>query len=166
MSSLSFDTISPTVSTQTQNVLIGPESKDSYERLHSPINRTAIRLTLFPSLSTCQWLICLPLAGLYYMNAYGHEMHPVPTPEYISGLGSSQVLVYSCGSLWTRFVFTTLSCPPTTLSSGHEIASFPALPCAEWRWPSRVLVPCARKSFSVSSRRTSRCRHSRRTTCQ
>ena len=42
------------------------------------------------------------------MNAYGHEMHPVPTPEYISGLASSQVLVYSCGSLWTRFVFTYL----------------------------------------------------------
>ncbi len=164
MSSLSFDTISPTVSTQTQNVLIGPESKDSYERLHSPINRTAIRLTLFPSPST--WLICLPLAGLYYMNAYGHEMHPVPTPEYISGLGSSQVLVYSCGSLWTRFVFTTLSCPSTTLGSGHEIASFPALHCVEWRRPSRVLVPCARKSFSVSSRRASRCRHSQRTTCQ
>ena len=106
MSSLSFDTISPTVSTQTQNVLIGPESKDSYERLHSPINRTAICLALSPSPST--WLMCLPLAGLYYMNAYGHEMHPVPTPEYISGLGSSQVLVYSCGSLWTRFVFTYL----------------------------------------------------------
>lgn len=54
-------------------------------------------------------LICLPSVGLYYINAYGQEIHPTPTPEYISGLGSHQVLVYSCGSLWTRFAFTTLS---------------------------------------------------------
>ncbi|KAH9983282.1 hypothetical protein BJV74DRAFT_851137 [Russula compacta] len=80
MSSLSFDTIWPTVSTQTQNILFGAESKDSYERLRAPINR------------------------LYYINAYGHEIYPVPTPEYISGLASSQVLVYSCGSLWTSII--------------------------------------------------------------
>lgn len=43
MSSLSFDTISPTVSTQSQNVLFGADSKDSYEKLRSPISRTSIR---------------------------------------------------------------------------------------------------------------------------
>ena len=86
------------------------------------------------------------------MNAYGHEMHPVPTPEYISGLGSRQVLVYSCGSLWTRFVF--LSLVKSMALSG--IASFPALRCGEWLQPSRVLVPCAQKSFSVCSRHVSR----------
>lgn len=43
MSSLSFDTISPTVSTQSQNVFFGADSKDSYEKLRSPISRTAIR---------------------------------------------------------------------------------------------------------------------------
>jgi hypothetical protein len=43
MSSLSFDTISPTVSNQAQNVLFGAESKDSYERLRAPISRTALR---------------------------------------------------------------------------------------------------------------------------
>jgi hypothetical protein len=76
-SSLTFDTISPTMSAQT-NVLFEATSKDSYEKLRAPIRR------------------------LYYINAYGHEIHPVPTPEYISGLGSNEVLVYSCGSLWTR----------------------------------------------------------------
>jgi hypothetical protein len=40
MSSLSFDTISPTVS--TQNVFFGAESKGSYEKLRSPITRMAI----------------------------------------------------------------------------------------------------------------------------
>lgn len=64
-------------------------------------------------------------AGLYYINAYGHEMHPVPTPEYISGLGSSQVLVYSCGSLWTRSAFPILSlCMALSL----------------WAWGS--IIPC------------------------
>ncbi len=43
MSSLSFDTISPTVSTQSQNVFFGADSKDSYEKLRSPISRTSIR---------------------------------------------------------------------------------------------------------------------------
>ncbi|KAH9991052.1 UPF0052-domain-containing protein [Russula vinacea] len=84
MSSLSFDIISPTVS-QAQNVLFGAESKDSYEKLRAPISR------------------------LYYINAYGHEIHPTPTPEYISGLGSHQVLVYSCGSLWTSKVASAIA---------------------------------------------------------
>ncbi|KAI0249470.1 UPF0052-domain-containing protein [Lactifluus subvellereus] len=80
LSSLSFDTISPTVGSQTQNILFSVESKDSYERLRAPISR------------------------LYYINAYGHEIHPVPTLEYISGLDSNEVLVYSCGSLWTSII--------------------------------------------------------------
>ncbi|KAI9450508.1 UPF0052-domain-containing protein [Lactarius psammicola] len=78
--SLTFDTISPTMSAQTQNVFFDATSKDSYERLRAPIRR------------------------LYYINAYGHEIHPIPTPEYISGLGSNEVLVYSCGSLWTSII--------------------------------------------------------------
>ncbi|KAI0292244.1 UPF0052-domain-containing protein [Multifurca ochricompacta] len=80
MSSFSFDTISPTVNSQTKNVHFDAEGKDSYERLRAPISR------------------------LYYINSYGHEIHPVPTPEYISGLGSNEVLVYSCGSLWTSII--------------------------------------------------------------
>lgn len=50
MSSLSFDTISPTVSTQRQNVFFGADSKDSYEKLHSPISRMAICPILCPIL--------------------------------------------------------------------------------------------------------------------
>ncbi|KAH8978484.1 UPF0052-domain-containing protein [Lactarius hatsudake] len=78
--SLTFDTISPTMSAQTQNVFFDATSKDSYKKLRAPIRR------------------------LYYINAYGHEIHPIPTPEYISGLESNEVLVYSCGSLWTSIV--------------------------------------------------------------
>ncbi|KAI0259330.1 UPF0052-domain-containing protein [Gloeopeniophorella convolvens] len=78
--SFSFDTISPTVQSQSQNVHFSTGSKDSYEALSAPINR------------------------LYYINAYGHEIHPVPNPEYLAGVNSNEVLVYSCGSLWTSII--------------------------------------------------------------
>ncbi|KAG7090718.1 hypothetical protein E1B28_009810 [Marasmius oreades] len=54
--------------------------KDSYEPLHSRISR------------------------LLYINAYGMEIHPSPNPEYISTLGVVDMLVYSCGSLWTSII--------------------------------------------------------------
>jgi hypothetical protein len=38
------------------------------------------------------------------MNAYGHEVYPSPNPDYLSNISSSDILVYSCGSLWTRCV--------------------------------------------------------------
>ncbi|KAK7064760.1 hypothetical protein R3P38DRAFT_2826273 [Favolaschia claudopus] len=44
------------------------------------------------------------IARLYYMNAYGFEIHPSPNPEYISALGAKDMLVYSCGSLWTSII--------------------------------------------------------------
>jgi len=60
------------------------------------------------------------------MNAYGHEMHPVPTPEYISGLGDRRVLVYSCGSLWTRFAYLYLVMS-IALSPGSRNSIIPCL---------------------------------------
>ncbi|KAN0101027.1 hypothetical protein V8E55_001011 [Tylopilus felleus] len=41
---------------------------------------------------------------LYYINAYGHEVHPTPNPEFIKTLATSEALVYSCGSLWTSVI--------------------------------------------------------------
>jgi len=41
--------------------------------------------------------------GLYYINGYGMEIHPSPNPEFLSNLASRDILVYSCGSLWTRY---------------------------------------------------------------
>lgn len=49
----------------------------------------------------CDWPL---FAGLFYINAYGNEIHPSPNPDYISSLGSNDILVYSCGSLWTRLI--------------------------------------------------------------
>ena len=43
-------------------------------------------------------------AGLFYINAYGMEIHPTPNPDYLANLDEREVLIYSCGSLWTRYV--------------------------------------------------------------
>ncbi|KAF7340159.1 UPF0052-domain-containing protein [Mycena venus] len=44
------------------------------------------------------------ISRLFYMNAYGFEIHPSPNPEYISALAANDMLVYSCGSLWTSII--------------------------------------------------------------
>ncbi|KAG8220212.1 UPF0052-domain-containing protein [Butyriboletus roseoflavus] len=41
---------------------------------------------------------------LYYINAYGHEVHPMPNPDFIKTIATSEALVYSCGSLWTSII--------------------------------------------------------------
>ncbi|KAG9223269.1 hypothetical protein CCMSSC00406_0000042 [Pleurotus cornucopiae] len=63
-----------------QNVMFEANDKDHNEPLPAKITR------------------------LYYINAYGHEVHPSPNPDYIASLSRSKVLVYSCGSLWTSIM--------------------------------------------------------------
>ncbi|KAI0044878.1 UPF0052-domain-containing protein [Auriscalpium vulgare] len=77
-----FDAVSPTgeMLTRQRNVMFDAQGKDEYSVLDAPITR------------------------LYYINAYGHEIHPSPNPDYISNLSSNEVLVYSCGSLWTSII--------------------------------------------------------------
>ncbi|KAF4623230.1 hypothetical protein D9613_001997 [Agrocybe pediades] len=41
---------------------------------------------------------------LYYINGYGMEIHPSPNGEFLSNLRSREILVYSCGSLWTSII--------------------------------------------------------------
>ncbi|KAK0207980.1 UPF0052-domain-containing protein [Desarmillaria ectypa] len=66
--------------TQRQNVMFEPQGKDSYEPLPSRISR------------------------LFYINAYGMEIHPSPNPDYISSLSTHDIIVFSCGSLWTSII--------------------------------------------------------------
>lgn len=42
--------------------------------------------------------------GLYYINAYGMEVRPSPNGDFLANLDTKDILVYSCGSLWTRSV--------------------------------------------------------------
>ncbi|THH09981.1 hypothetical protein EW146_g8520 [Bondarzewia mesenterica] len=63
-----------------ENVVFEADSKEEFEALDAPVSR------------------------LYYINTYGHEIHPTPNPDYLVGLKSKEVLVYSCGSLWTSIV--------------------------------------------------------------
>ncbi|KAJ6573934.1 UPF0052-domain-containing protein [Mycena vulgaris] len=65
---------------QRRNVMFQQQAKGEYQALGSRISR------------------------LFYMNAYGFEIHPSPNPEYISALTANDVLVYSCGSLWTSII--------------------------------------------------------------
>ncbi|KAE9409421.1 UPF0052-domain-containing protein [Gymnopus androsaceus JB14] len=41
---------------------------------------------------------------MFYINTYGIEIHPSSNPESLSSLRTSNVLVYSCGSLWTSII--------------------------------------------------------------
>ncbi|KAF8807612.1 UPF0052-domain-containing protein [Phlegmacium glaucopus] len=63
-----------------QNVMFESIGKGTYEHLPSRITR------------------------LYYINGYGMEIHPSPNPEFLSNLMSRDILVYSCGSLWTSII--------------------------------------------------------------
>ncbi|KAI0656776.1 UPF0052-domain-containing protein [Cubamyces menziesii] len=65
---------------QARNVLFQPEGKHQYEPLNAQITH------------------------LFYINAYGNEIHPSPNPDYLSSLSRYDVLVYSCGSLWTSII--------------------------------------------------------------
>jgi len=44
------------------------------------------------------------IGRLYYINAYGHEIQPNPNPDFISNLQHRDMLIYSCGSLWTSLM--------------------------------------------------------------
>ncbi|CAL1697085.1 unnamed protein product [Somion occarium] len=63
-----------------RNVLFESAKKDEYEPIGARITR------------------------LYYINAYGSEIHPSPNPDYLHNLNVKDILVYSCGSLWTSIV--------------------------------------------------------------
>ncbi|KAJ7480072.1 hypothetical protein B0H11DRAFT_2026407 [Mycena galericulata] len=67
---------------QRRNVLFEPaaKDKDAYQPLPARISR------------------------LFHMNAYGFEIHPTPNAEYLAALAARDVLVYSCGSLWTSII--------------------------------------------------------------
>ncbi|VDB86822.1 unnamed protein product [Peniophora sp. CBMAI 1063] len=66
--------------TTATNVAFTADSKDDFIPLDAPIHR------------------------LLYINAYGHEIYPSPNPDYLSSLSTNEVLVYSCGSLWTSIM--------------------------------------------------------------
>lgn len=42
--------------------------------------------------------------GVFYINDYGQEIKPDPNSEMLQHLAQKEVLVYSCGSLWTSIV--------------------------------------------------------------
>ena len=84
----------------TQNIVF---SKDGGAAGSPPLAARISRTYSFPP-SLCPFFVPDFPKGIYYINAYGHEIRPSPIPEFISNLGSREILVYSCGSLWTSIM--------------------------------------------------------------
>jgi hypothetical protein len=42
------------------------------------------------------------IARVFYVDTLGQEIAPSTNRDYVTNLGTHEVLVYSCGSLWTR----------------------------------------------------------------
>jgi len=40
---------------------------------------------------------------IFYVNPYGNEVYPSPNPRVINALKKADVLIYSIGSLFTRY---------------------------------------------------------------
>lgn len=45
---------------------------------------------------------------IFYVNPYGNEVHPLPNPRVVNALKTADVLIYSIGSLFTRYPLPTL----------------------------------------------------------
>lgn len=87
-------------SSPRQNVMFEAVTKGTHEPLPSRINRELYCPASF---------VPAPLkrgfrTGLYYINAYGMEVRPSPNGDFLANLDTRDILVYSCGSLWTRFI--------------------------------------------------------------
>lgn len=102
-----------------QNILFESASKGSYEALPSRIQRLWCSLYFSLNLLTDVEM----RTGLYYINGYGMEIHPSPNKEFLSNLSTRNVLVYSCGSLWTRSVYVH----PLHILMAHVMYSI--IPC-------------------------------------
>ncbi|KAH8120700.1 UPF0052-domain-containing protein [Phellopilus nigrolimitatus] len=44
------------------------------------------------------------ISRVFYINTYGHEIHPSPNQDFLAQCACKDILVYSCGSLWTSII--------------------------------------------------------------
>lgn len=109
---------------QPQNIMYEQDKNKPFEPL--PERLSSELLSESPTRPTADTAI-----GLYYINSYGMEIHPSPNPDFLANLRVRDVLVYSCGSLWTRYGISR--------SIGTHIyirfRQHNAMPCTPWgRW--------------------------------
>lgn len=83
---------------QQKNVLFKADGKEAAVGLPSPISSKPF--VFLPGPVVCE----RSRPGIYFINAYGNEINPYPNPDFLTNISLRQVLVYSCGSLWTRLV--------------------------------------------------------------
>ena len=84
-----------------KNVLFEADGKEATVGLPSPISSKSF--VFLPGL-VVSYTQKRSRSGIYYINAYGNEIHPYPNPDFLTDLSLRRILVYSCGSLWTRSV--------------------------------------------------------------
>ena len=84
---------------QKKNVLFEADGKEGPVGLPSPISSKSFVFLPGPVVS---YIRDRSRSGIYYINAYGNEIHPYPNPDFLTNISLRRVLVYSCGSLWTR----------------------------------------------------------------
>ena len=87
-----------------KNVLFEADGKDAVAGLPSPISSKSFVFLPGPFVSDIQSIHELSRSGIYYINAYGNEIRPYPNQDFLTNISLRQLLVYSCGSLWTRSV--------------------------------------------------------------
>lgn len=101
---------------------------------------------------------------MYYINSYGHEIHPSPNPDYIKSLARNEVLVYSCGSLWTRYVrgilisALILGTSSENCNSSNNKFKYHPVPCTSWsvHWYCTLAFTTCQGPFSYVQQLLSR----------
>jgi hypothetical protein len=93
---LSLDGMSSLAEPQSQNIMYEQDKNKPFEPLPERLSSESLSKSL--TRPTADIAI-----GLYYINSYGMEIHPSPNPDFLANLRVRNVLIYSCGSLWTRY---------------------------------------------------------------
>lgn len=81
------------------------KENERHQSLEAPILRTHF----LASRLSCHVIYIFP-QGLFYINQYGQEIYPTPNPAFLRNLNSKSVLIYACGSLFTRWARLTCPC--------------------------------------------------------
>jgi 2-phospho-L-lactate transferase CofD len=75
---------------------------------------------------------------IFYVNPYGHEVHPSANPKVIQALRNADVLIYSIGSLFTRYVVIRLL-----------FNSFSIIPCLIPKGVANVVIQASNLKYKI-----------------
>ena len=117
------DAIGESGVTPLSNVNYAKLEDHEYEPLRSPIERSSSPPAIITAISDM-------IAGIFYINQYGQEIFPQPNPLFIKNLNTKSILVYSCGSLFTRWAIILIFEFSRKL---HDVLISSIIPCLALR---------------------------------